>query len=222
MNVEVSKDPAFLFYSSDFYLDTVLWKDEDVGKYIRLLCILHQNGKLTYNEVLSVVKDEKSVIFSKLKIDENGLYYNERLSIEITKRKAYSESRRRNRQNTSKTYVVHMENENVNENINEYVNENNYSNKVKDVIISWLEYKLERKERYKEKGFKSLLTQIKNKIDIFGEDAIIDVIEKSMASNYKGIIFDKLQQSVSQKTYTERRMSAQEEEKQKFLNGESL
>lgn len=44
------KDPAFLFYSQDFYTGTVFMTDEQVGKFIRLLCLQHQTGHL--NEVV--------------------------------------------------------------------------------------------------------------------------------------------------------------------------
>ena len=189
---ENRKDPAFLFYSSDFLIDTLLWGDIEVGRWIKLMCFLHQKGHLSYTQVLDIIKDEKSIIFTKLKTDEKGLYYNERLDYEIKRRKNYSESRRKNRKNISKTYVEHMGNEIVIENVNEYIIKNNYSNDLKDIIISWLDYKLERKENYKEKGFKSLLTQIKNNVDKYSEVQVIEVINECMASNYAGIIFDKL------------------------------
>lgn len=60
-------------------------------------------------------------------------------------------------------------------------------------IEDWLEYKSERKEEYTEKGLKSLLTQIENKCKNFGEEKIIELIDDCMASNYKGIIFEKLE-----------------------------
>jgi hypothetical protein len=70
-------------------------------------------------------------ILSKFKVDDQGKYYNERLEAEITKRKAFSESRRKNVQKryNSATSVttsvttsiptseVLMENENINRNI---------------------------------------------------------------------------------------------------------
>ena len=37
-----TKDPAFLFYSSDFLSGTFTMTNEQIGKYIRLLCIQHQ------------------------------------------------------------------------------------------------------------------------------------------------------------------------------------
>ena len=63
---------------------------------------------------------------------------------------------------------------------------------LREKVEKWLKYKTERKEYYKETGFKSLLTQIQNNVNKYGEDKVIELIEDSMANNYKGIIFDKL------------------------------
>lgn len=115
----MSKDPAFLFYSSDFLTGTALMTDEQIGKYIKLLCYQHQIGHLSERDMLKICKTHDEDIFSKFEKDENGLFYNARLKQEVEKRKAYSESRRQNRSkkdmnNISKTYVQHMENENEN------------------------------------------------------------------------------------------------------------
>lgn len=91
------KDPAFLFYSSDFLSGTMLMTDEEVGQYIKLLCLQHQKGHLKEKDMLNICKTYNEDIFSKFKKDEEGNYYNERLEHEANKRKAYSESRRNNR-----------------------------------------------------------------------------------------------------------------------------
>ena len=65
------KDPAFLFYSSDFLSGTMLMSDEDVGKYIRLLCLQHQKGHLKEKEMLNICKEFNEDIFSKFKLDIN-------------------------------------------------------------------------------------------------------------------------------------------------------
>ena len=129
------KDPAFLFYSSDFLSGTMLMTDEDVGKYIRLLCLQHQKGHLKEKEMLNICKEHNEDIFSKFKKDEKGNYYNERLEYEANKRKAYSESRRNNRKkketyeedmkNICNSYEEHMENENINKDINKDLNKSN-------------------------------------------------------------------------------------------------
>ena len=61
----------------------MLMTDEQVGKYIRLLCLQHQKGNLTKEHMMYICKSYDKDIFDKFRIDENGLYYNERLRIEI-------------------------------------------------------------------------------------------------------------------------------------------
>jgi len=93
------KDPAFLFYSSDFLSGTMLMSDEQIGQYIKLLCLQHQKGHLKEKDMLNICKTYDEDIFSKFKKDKEGNYYNERLDSEIQRRKKYSESRRNNRNN---------------------------------------------------------------------------------------------------------------------------
>ena len=93
----MGKDPAFLFYSSDFLTGTILMSDEQVGKYIRLLCLQHQKGHLCEKDMLKICVSYDQDIFSKFRKDDDGLYFNERLEAEINRRTAYSESRRNNR-----------------------------------------------------------------------------------------------------------------------------
>ena len=115
------KDPAFLFYSSDFLTGTYFLNDAQVGKFIRLLCFHHQKGRLTKEHMIKICLTYDKDIFDLFTKDENGLYFNERLESEVNRRKKYSESRRNNRKkktnneipvlNISKTYDQHMETE---------------------------------------------------------------------------------------------------------------
>jgi len=60
-------------------------------------------------------------------------------------------------------------------------------------ILIWLKYKTsEKKDSYKEIGFKALLIKIKQNSEKYGEQAIIDLINESISNNWKGIIWDKL------------------------------
>ena len=61
-------------------------------------------------------------------------------------------------------------------------------------LCDWFVYKTERKEAYKEQGMKSLLRQIENNQLTYGEKAVCDLIDDSMANGWKGIIFDRLKQ----------------------------
>ncbi len=60
-------------------------------------------------------------------------------------------------------------------------------------MAEWVTYKTERKESYKEQGMKSLLRQVENNSLKYGDQAVCNLIDDSMASNWAGIIFDKLQ-----------------------------
>ena len=124
----MAKDPAVLFYTSDFLSGTFTMDDAQVGKYIRLLCFQHQKGKLTEKDMLSICKAYDVEIWSKF-IVEDGLYYNERMFNETVRRQKFSESRRNNaksikKESTSEAYAKHMETETenrtitINENIN--------------------------------------------------------------------------------------------------------
>jgi hypothetical protein len=129
------KDPAFLFYSSDFLTGTMLLNMEQRGKYITLLCLQHNKGRLSEKDMLHICGAYDSDVFAKFTKDEEGYFFNERLSTEVQKRKAYSESRRNNRTkkdmtNISNTYVPHMENENENINENEIIVEDANEKKV--------------------------------------------------------------------------------------------
>jgi hypothetical protein len=131
----MAKDPAFLFYSADFIVGTYEMTDEQVGRYIRLMCLQHQKGHLSESVVLSVMGGEiDREVIGKLKRDDDGLYYNERLEEETNKRRKYSESRAKNRKGkaVSKSHDNHMSNicnsydehmVNKNEDVNEDVNE---------------------------------------------------------------------------------------------------
>lgn len=114
----MSKDPAVLFYTSDFLTGTLTMSNEDVGKYIRLLCLQHQKGRLTEQDMYYICTTYVKEVFEKFKKSEDGLYYNERLEHETNRRKNYSESRRKNIcKRYEPTYVVHMETETETEDV---------------------------------------------------------------------------------------------------------
>lgn len=96
----MAKDPAFLFYSSDFLSGTYTMTDEQVGKYIRLLCLQHQKYRLTEKELNKVLGENSTEVRDKFEVEiikGEKFYYQKRLRDEAEKRKNYSESRRSNR-----------------------------------------------------------------------------------------------------------------------------
>lgn len=76
---------------------------------------------------------------------------------------------------------------------------------VQQVINDWLAYKEERKEPYKETGLKAWLGLVRNKLKSYEDKYIIDVIKRSMASQYKGVVWDWLKDSPKRGKYKEYR-----------------
>lgn len=66
---------------------------------------------------------------------------------------------------------------------------------LREAVEKWVTYKGERREEYKPVGLQSLVTQITKAAEEYGEEAMIDVISRSMAANYKGIVFDWLKEA---------------------------
>lgn len=73
------------------------------------------------------------------------------------------------------------------------VEEMGYSPELESTVKSWVRYKTEKRQAYKETGLRSLLTRIRKEADARGDRAVINLIQESMANNWQGIIWDRLQ-----------------------------
>jgi uncharacterized protein YdaU (DUF1376 family) len=134
----MAKDPAVLFYTSDFLAGTILFSLEELGAYIKLLCLQREQGHLPMAVIEEVCGRPMPKVFAKFEADEHGLYYQHRMEEEIIKRNKYSESRRQNASNPKRTkeetndtehmpsiclpYDNHMGNRNRNSNSNKNSN----------------------------------------------------------------------------------------------------
>ena len=85
-----------------------------------------------------------------------------------------------------------IENENEIETDKKLEVENPFYGELHDAFEDWLAYKAEKRQPYKERGLKSLITQISRYADQFGESETANAIRNSMASNYSGIVFDRI------------------------------
>lgn len=65
-----------------------------------------------------------------------------------------------------------------------------FSDRLRTAINDWLTYKEERKEAYKPTGLKSWLKQVENHSKNYEDKYIVEVIEKSMACQYRGVVWD--------------------------------
>ncbi len=65
---------------------------------------------------------------------------------------------------------------------------------LQSAFSDWLAYKQEKRRGYKPTGLRSLVTQVQKRVQQHGEAAVAALIRECMASNWQGIVWDKLKQ----------------------------
>lgn len=90
----MAKDPAVLLYTQDFLVGTLTMDYEQVGKYIKLLCLQHQKNGLSESELKSISENDE-LVMEKFTLIE-GKYYNIRMKEEAERRANFTKSRRDN------------------------------------------------------------------------------------------------------------------------------
>jgi hypothetical protein len=80
------KDPALLLYTQDFITGTFFMTHEQRGKYILLLCLQHQKGHLTTEQMSQIIDDTDVEVAGKFIQDEEGKWFNPRADREKLKR----------------------------------------------------------------------------------------------------------------------------------------
>ncbi len=112
------KDPAFLFYPGDYLRDTQCLSEKAQVSYDRIMCEHMRNICISKQQLKFFTKrlsdDEREELLMTLDKVSGG-YQIKWVADSIEKRRAYSESRRKNRSSKPKkdikTYDEHMENE---------------------------------------------------------------------------------------------------------------
>ena len=69
------------------------------------------------------------------------------------------------------------------------------SKELQATMESWLKYKTERRESYKEQGLRGVMKKASLTEKEYGTTAVIDIIEASMANNYQGITWDRIKRT---------------------------
>ena len=78
--------------------------------------------------------------------------------------------------------------------VDSLISEKGFSSNLAKYVKQWLAYKKEKHQGYKPQGLQSFLSIVKNHVDTYGDNAVIQVIVSSMAQNYQGVTWDKLHQ----------------------------
>jgi len=92
----MAKDPAFLFYPVEFLAESFGLLEPEIGTFLLVLIEQFKYGHLSGLDLMKKSNGNEKII-NKFGEDENGLFFNKWLQTKIDERKAYSESRSRNR-----------------------------------------------------------------------------------------------------------------------------
>lgn len=91
-----NKDPAVLFYTSDFLAGAALMTMKERGQYITLLCLQRERGHMTMKEMEKATGKLSDEVKSKFTQDEDGKFFNLRMEKEIQKRDAHCKKQKEN------------------------------------------------------------------------------------------------------------------------------
>lgn len=161
-----NKDPAFLFYASDFLTGTMFFTNEQIGKYIRLLCSQHQHGGfIDKNSFIQLVGDD-TILRSKFIETKHG-FYNIRLSEEMETRAkkssnisdAAKETWKKRKEEIQKNTIVSQSHKNRKGIVIRIEDEN------ENEITTELEVIKEREEKFKE--------TIRPHVDLYGKEMCV-------------------------------------------------
>jgi len=196
----MSKDPAVLFYTSDFLSGTSFFSMEQRGQYITLLCQQHQLGEIPENHMINICGSLDSVVIKKFIKNEQGNYFNKRMKDEAEKRRTFCLSRsnnksgRKKKEITSKSYenhkIIHMENENDNVIINS--NKKDINNKTEEeylnqVIKNWVKFY---PEEFKKNGHHQVSYVMQRRKELEKISGIDNIIEYVKTYHNKTLLLD--------------------------------
>lgn len=145
------KDPAFLFYFNEVSHDIYHLSRLERGCYLDLIIAQKKFGPLTEDQIKKILADDYEKCWPSLKIcftydEDMKTYYLEWLDESIKKRKAFSESRRKNRlKSNSKDINAHSPSQ-PQQHINDisFTNENDMGNGIGVVVENLNKQELEK------------------------------------------------------------------------------
>ena len=164
---------------------------EEKGAYIELLVLQFNRGHMTSDMVGRTVGQLWGQLKDKFKVDSEGLFYNERLDIEMNKRKTFVDSRKNNLSGKNQYSKEEMELPLMDGHMTSHtedVNINGDDNVIKEAWDKWKKYK---KDEFGFK-YKSEISEQAAKTELLNlcdsdADLAIKIIEQSIANGWKGL-----------------------------------
>lgn len=68
--------------------------------------------------------------------------------------------------------------------------ETGFSDAMQEAFETWLQYKKEKKQTYQPTGLKTFIKRLKSNVEQYGDNAVIDLLERAMSSGYTGPVWE--------------------------------
>jgi len=213
------KDPAFLFYSADFIVGVQTMTFEDRGKYITILALMHQQGRMNEETIRFLVGSVSDNLLLKFQKDEHGMYFNARLEEEIEKRAHFVDSRRNNGKKGGRPkanakpngYPNGKPKNNLSEDVNENVIEDiditkkgakneilKIAETLPDFVLDFVKHRQAIKKPFKTKQQLDAWLQSLRKKSNGSERVAREIVAESIANGWQGIFEPKAQKQQPQ------------------------
>lgn len=86
--------------------------------------------------------------------------------------------------------------------------ETGFSDAMQEAFETWLQYKKEKKQNYQPTGLKTFIKKLKSCIEQYGENAVIDMLERTVSSGYAGPVWEWLEKSKSESSKPQKKKRA--------------
>ena len=188
----------FTFFESYYRSGSKLPDAERLALYDKIMQFMFDDIETNDESIAGAVFEAVKPVLSKSKTKAKSGQLGG--SVEAKRKQTASKTEAKRKQNGSKTEandkqtVSHKERkgkERIGEDnpfgVEGAIADMNFSPIIEKAAKDWVKYKTEKRQEYKPIGLKSLLTEIQNNANRYGDAAVVDVIHKSMAAGYMGI-----------------------------------
>lgn len=91
------------------------------------------------------------------------------------------------------TKAKKADNDTDNDNVTDTDILSGFSAELRTVFDDWIVYKKEKRKGYKPTGLQRLATKVRDMVTVYGDRAVVQVMQDAMANGYDGIVWDKIQ-----------------------------
>lgn len=180
---------SFVLYA-DMAQHIALLSDEQAGQLFKGLFVYCRDGNTpTFANGITTM----AFSFIAAQIDRDAQKYSETCAKRSAAGKKGGRPRKTNALEQKQTKAKKADNDTDNDNVTDTDILSGFSAELRTVFDDWIVYKKEKRKGYKPTGLQRLATKVRDMVTVYGDRAVVQVMQDAMANGYDGIVWDKLQ-----------------------------